>query len=870
MAGSRHRRTGVVRFYRGCLALYPAEFREEYGRELCMVFADRWRDVHSPAERLMVWLEAIRGILHEAPREHLHMILQDLRYALRILRKDATVTMAALAILALGIGAATLVFSLANGLLLRPLPYADPARLVAMEEYSPKDPNERGQISFPNFADFAARTRMVENMGVYGGGAVVLRGDDGAETVIASVVSDGVFRALGVPPILGRIFTHEEASPAGPGTAILGEELWTRRYARDSKIVGRSIVVGNGKRTVIGVMPAGFHFPERAELWVPLQNDPAKTPRTDYFLSALARLKPGVTAEQASSEMQAMLEQVHREYPAANNHWLARVTPLRTFEAANYRKQVIALLVAVALLLLIACANVSNLLLVKASARGREMAVRTAMGASRRRLIRQLASESVLLGVAGGALGTGLAYLGIPALLALIPIELPRWMSFAPDGRVLLFALGISLVTSLGFGLAPTFGVSNVDITTALKEGGRTGGGGIRQKFLRNGLVVGEVALSVILLAGAGLTVRSFLAMRGQDLGYHPEHVLSLQIAYPGAKYPEGPKRRAMIQRLTEEISALPGVTSAAFTTGVPLHDGWSRIYTIEGRPREIKDMPFVNHVVVAPGYFRTLGIALMEGREFTEADFEQPHVLMVTQSFERQNWPGESAVGKHLRFGPPARNEPWFTIVGVVSDNRHEQLKVGGRENVYLPYSADITPSSILVRAAGDPAKITSAVRARIAAFDHDIALSHIFTLPQLIERASWQDRFLAVLFLAFAVLALTLAAVGLYAALSYTVLLHTREIGIRMALGASADRVQRMLMGQGMTLAAGGLAIGIAVALALTRLLESQLFHISPMDPLTYVATPLVLIGVAALAAFAPARRATRVDPVVALRWE
>ncbi|HTS25459.1 MAG TPA: ABC transporter permease [Bryobacteraceae bacterium] len=873
MTSARHREAGILRLYRGCLALYPAEFREEYGREMCLVFADRWREVRSPAGMAMVWLEALRGILHEAPKEHLHMILQDLRYSLRILRKDATVSVAALAILALGIGATTLVFSLANGLLLRPLPYADPGRLVAVEEYSPKDPNEQGQISFPNAIDFAARAQLIENLGVYTRGSALLSGEGGAETVLVSPVSDGVFRALGVTPVLGRIFTHQEASPGGPGVVILSEELWNRRYTRDPEIVGRGIDFASGKCTVVGVMPEGFHFPERAELWVPIQNDPVKTARTDYFLGAIARLKPGATTSQATSEIDAILEQIHREYPAANNNWRARVTPLRTFEAADYQKQVIALLVAVALLLAIACANVSNLLLVKASGRSREMAVRTAMGASRRRLVRQLTLESLLLALAGGVLGTGLAWIGIPALLSLIPVELPRWMIFRPDYRVWLFALGVSLVTSLAFGLAPAWGASAVDLTRTLKEGGRAGSGGPRQRRLRNVMVAGEVALSVILLAGAGLSVRSFIAMRDQKLGYDPRHVVSLQIGYPPTRYPDRPKQHAMIQGLTEQISALPGVTSAAFSSGVPLHDGWSRIYTVEGRPRDLKDMPFVNHIVVAPGYFRTLGIRLLEGRDFAEEDYDrqqQQRILIVTQGFERENWPGESAVGKRIRFGPPARNEPWHTIVGVVADNRHEQLKAGGRPNVYLPYSPDITPDSLLVRAAGDPGKIVSALRARIRDFDKAIAVRHVFTLPQLIERASWQDRFLAVLLMAFAFLALTLAAVGLYASLSYTVSLDTREIGIRMALGASRSSVQSMLMRQGVTVAAAGLVIGIVGALSLTRLLRSQLFEISPADPVTYAITPLVLMSVAALAAFWPARRATKVDPAVALRWE
>jgi putative ABC transport system permease protein len=866
MAAARHREAGVLRIYRRCLALYPAEFRDEYGRELCLAFTDRWR-----AERsARVWLEEVGGILHEAPKEHLHVILKDLRYALRILRKDTTTTLAALAILALGIGATTLVFTLANGLLLRPLPYADPGRIVALEEYSPKDPNEFGQVSLLNFVDYAARARLVENAGVYGEGTSILRGQGGAETVSAASVSDGVFRALGVAPILGRVFTREEASPSGPGVVILSEELWTRRYARDPHIVGRSIEFGSGRRLVIGVMPAGFHFPGLAELWQALRRDPAKSARTDYSLNAIARLKPGVTAGQATAEMEAILEQIHRENPAANNNWKARVTPLRTFEAQDYRKQVIALLVAVALLLAIACANVSNLLLVKASARGREMAVRMAMGASRRRLVRQLASESLLLGLAGGTLGTGLAYAGLPALIALIPVRLPRWMHFSLDPRVLLFSLAVSLAVSLLFGLAPAFGSSRVDLSAALKEGGRAGSGG-RHKALRSVLVAGEVALSVILLAGAGLTVRSFLALRSQNLGYSPEHVLSLDVEYPEPRYPDGPKARELIHTLTAAVANLPGVTSAAFTTGVPLgEDNWTRIYTIEGRPRELQEMPFVNHVVVTPGYFATLGIRLLEGRDFTEADYDEPHILAVTRAFARMHWPGESAIGKHVRFGPPSRNEPWYTIVGVVADNRHEQLKAGGRTNVYLPYRADITPSSLLVRTAGDPAKMVSAVRARIVAFDPDIAVDHVSTLPQLIERASWQDRFLAVLFMAFAILALTLASVGLYAALSYTVSLYSREIGIRMALGASTASVQGMLMRQGMTLAGAGLVVGMVCALGLTRLLESQLFGISPRDPVTYIVTPLVLVAVAALAAFAPAHRATRVDPATVLRCE
>jgi len=870
MAVARPSESAILRIYRGFLALYPAEFREEYGREICLVFVDRWREQRSPAGLLMVWLEALAGIFHEAPKEHWNMILQDLRYAIRIMRKDAAVTVAAIAILALGIGSTTLVFSLANGLLLRPLPYAQPERLVAVEEYSTKDPNEYGNINLPNAFDMAARTKLLENLGVYGGGAVTLLGEGAAERVMAAQLSNSAFRALGVAPLFGRIFTAADDPANAAKAVILGEELWQRRYGRDPHIIGRSIQIGNARWSVVGVMPAGFHFPFRSEIWVPLRIDVAKASRTDYGLHGLARLKPGVSVEQASAEAQSLLDQIHRENPAGDNGWRARVTPMHDFVAVDYSKAVLTLLVAVALLLSIACANVSNLLLVKASARAREMAVRMAMGATRRRLIRQLVSESVILGLAGGALGVALAYAGLPGLLSLIPVELPAWMDFSVDSHVLFFALAVSLVTSLAFGIAPAFGSSGGDLTRALKEGGRGTGGGVRQKFLRNSLVVGEVALSVILLAGAGLTVRSFLAMMHQSLGYRPEHVLSLEISYPTKRYPDGPQAREMLRRLTTEVSAVPGVASAAFSTGVPLEDGWSRIFTIEGRPRDLKDMPFVNHVVIMPAYFRTLQIPLLQGREFTEADFEQPNVLMVTQSFARQYLPGENAIGTRIRFGPPKNDAPWHTIVGVVADNKHEALKGINRPAVYLPYSADITPNSLLARATGDPLKIAQAIRTRIAGVDPDFAISHVYTLPQLIERATWQDRFLTVLFIAFAAMALALAAVGLYAVLSYTVSLHTHEIGIRMALGASAGSVRRMLMRQGVGLAGIGLCAGLTAALALTQLLKTQLFEISPMDPVTYIATPVALMAVAALAAFLPARRATRVDPAIALRCE
>jgi putative ABC transport system permease protein len=869
MANARTSEAGALRLFQPFLWLYPAEFRDEYKRELCLAFLDRWREERSFVGLLFVWLHAIFGIFYQAPREHYHMIVHDLRYAFRILRKDFSVTAAAVLILALGIGSTTLVFSLANGLLLRPLPYPQPERIIAVMESSPKDPNERTQISFPNYFDIRARTRLLEDIGVYVSAQWPVRTGDSAERVPGARVSDGVFRVLGLDALLGRTISREDDAPNGPQVVVLSEGLWQRAYGRDPKVLGKTLQIDNSPFTVIGVMPAGFHFPDRADFWLPLQLDPAKAARTDYFLHAVARLKPGVSVEQATSELESLLEQIHRENPVVNNNWTAHAIPIRDFVAASYRKAVITLLVAVSLLLLIACANVCNLLLVKASARVREIAVRTALGATRSRLLRQLITESVLLGLAGGASGVVLAYAGIPALLSLIPVQLPLWMNFVPDHRVLGFALAISLLTTLGFGIIPAFGSFHSDLTDSLKEGGR-GTTGMRGKFTRHVLVVGEVALSVILLAGAGLMIRSFLALRMQDLGYRPENVLTMSIDYPEKRYPDGAPARALLRRLTEETSSLPGVVSTAFSTGVPLDDGWGRIFTVEEHPVDLKDMTFINHVVVTPGYFRTLAIPLLQGRDFTEHDFDAPRIVIVSHSFAKRNWPNENPLGKRIRFGPPKNNEPWHTVVGVVADTKHGTYKGEDRNSVYLPYNPEISPNALLVRTAGDPLQLQQALRARIIALDSDIVVSRVFSLEQIIALVSWQDRFLTVVFTAFAALALLLAAVGLYATISYSVSLSTHEIGIRMALGASVSRVRAMILRQGMTLAGAGLVIGLAVAFVLARLLKSQLYSISPSDPATYVAVPIVLILVAALAAFLPTRRATRVDPVVALRHE
>jgi predicted permease len=873
-----HKQGGIrgqaIRLYRGLLFLYPAEFRDEYARELCLALDDRCREQSWMPGILLVWIHAALGVLFEAPKEHYHMIIQDLRYAIRMMRREALVTAAAIVVLALGIGSTTLVFSLADGLLVRPLPYPEQDRLVAVEEYHPMETRAGGAVAFPNYLDIRARTQLLQDLALYSEGRATIRGEGEAERVPNALASDGLFGILQVQPLFGRTFTAEEALKNGPKVVVLGEDLWRRRYGADPDIIGKTLIIGTDSTAVIGVMPSRFHFPENAEMWLPLQLSPVGRgggTRTDHWLQGIARLKPGVSDEQASDELRSLMGQINAENPVTSYGNIARAVPFRAYVASQYRLAVISLLGAVGFLLLIACANVTSLLLVKASSRAREMAVRAALGASRRRLIRQLVSESVLLGLAGGAAGLVLTYAGLRPLLSLIPITLPTWMHFEIDGRVLGFALAVSLLTSILFGLVPAFGTSGVDLTEALKEGGRSATTGTRRRFVRNGLVVGEVALSLALLAGAGLMVRSFLALRSQELGFRPENVVTLQLAVPNTRYPPGPQGRALLGRVQEEVSSSPGVSSVAFASGAPLNSQWGRSLTVEGYPvLVLKDAPMIQHTVVSPGYFKTLGITLLAGREFVDSDWDNPLVTIVDQSLARKYWPAESPIGKRIRFGPPEDNEPWHTIVGVVSNVQNQTLSEPGNLSVYLPASPQFSPSSLIARADHDPLRVAGGIRSRIQQIDPDIATSQILTEDQIIERASWPQRFFAVLFAVFAALALVLAAVGLYGVLAYAVSLRTHEIGIRMALGATGSQVRRMVMGQGVMLVGIGLAVGTLATYGLTRLLASQLYQVSATDPRTYAGVTTVLVLTALLASYLPARRATRVDPVVALRDE
>ena len=667
----------ALRLFRGLLWLYPSEFRDHFSREICFAFADRLREQPTLACILsMYW-----GVLSEAPKEHYHVIRQDITYTLRTMRREKVATLTAVLVLALGIGSTTTIFTLANGLLLRPLPYAHQETLVTVGELPPgaERPNA---VAFPNFLDMRARNRTLENFALFTPGPLTLRGDMEAERVPGATVTASAFPALGVAPLLGHWFAPEDDQPNAPPTVILGEGLWRRRYGADMAIVGKSIIVGSTPARVTGVMPQAFHFPDVAEMWVPLRSDPKTNKRTDYFLRGMARLAPGISIPQAESDLNAVMEQIKRENPRETFEQSVKVEPFRLRTTASLQPLLFTLLAAVGFVLLIACANITNLLLVKASARSREIAVRGAMGATRMRIIRQFLAESLILGLAGAVCGSALAAAAVPGMMRLTPPDfLPSWVAFSPDLRILGFVVTVTMAASLLAGAAPAISSSRHNLVDALKEGARSSTPGSGKARLRSGLVVAEVAMSILLLAGAGLMIRTFFNLERQRTGFQPENLTTLVASVPGNRYPGGEPAQQLVRRIRQELAALPGVVAVAGASGVPILDGWGRSLTAEGHPvLSLKDAPIIRHTVVTPGYFQTIGLPILEGRDFTEQDAKDSLVTIVDAAIARRYWPNQSAVGKRVRYGPPEYNEPWHTIVGVVDEVRNQSLRATGQ----------------------------------------------------------------------------------------------------------------------------------------------------------------------------------------------
>jgi putative ABC transport system permease protein len=818
---------------------------------------------------------------------------QDTRYGARMLRKSPGLTSVAVLSLALGIGAISTIFSFVNGIMLRPLPYAEPERLVSLDETAPKRGNPSMSVSYPNFLDWREQNQSFEDIACFDTGGFII-GSSGAgsepEQLQGAFVTHGLFEILGVAPILGRTFTDDEDQPDHDLVVILSYGLWQRRFGGDPNILGQTIMLNNRPRVAIGIMPRGFQFPEVAEAWGPLALTPKIYTRTDHGLSAIARMKRGITLQQAQAEMISIASNIETQNPVTNEGLSVNVIDLRAGLIGDYKKALLILLGVVAFVLLIACVNVANLLLARATARQKEIAIRAALGANRRRIFRQLMTESLLLGVISGAIGLVLALWGMDLLLAAIPTDIPFWMKFDLDGRVVGFTAVCSLLTGFVFGTAPALEASNPDLNETLKEGGRSGAGSGRQ-HLRSLLVVAEIALSLVLLVGAGLMMRSFMSLQHVNAGIKPEGVMTMYISLPGAKYRAPEKRIAFFNQLLERVRAIAGVQSAGTNSGLPLAgNNWGRSLTVEGFPvLSVGEAPAINHCVISPGYFSAMGISILKGRDFDERDTRDapkvsqlavhgevmPNpssgVTIIDERLAREYWPDQDPIGKRIRFGPPEDNEPWHTIVGVVAEVKHQRLDASTRKSVYLPFAqAPIGGSSLVIRTSAKPENLISAVRGQLRELDPDLPLTRIMTMNEVVARSVWQQRLYTALFGVFAVVALILATVGIYGVMSYAVTQRTREIGLRMALGAQKKDVLKLVVGHGVVVTAIGLGVGIAAAVGLTRLMSTLLFEITATDPITFVGVSVLLAGVALGACFVPARRAAKVDPMVALRYE
>lgn len=823
-------------------------------------------------------------------------LLQDLRYGLRMLAKNPGFTAVAVLTLALGIGANTAIFSVVDAVLLRPLPYSHPDKLVMVWSTYAQQGNAQGGTAPPDFREWVQQNSVFEGMAAFWMVDMNLSAP-GQEPmrVQGARISASLFPLLGVKPLLGRNFAPGDEEHGHNREALISYGIWQGRLGGDPSILGREINIGGNLYTVIGVMPKGMPFFDNVppvDLWVPLSFAPGDNmnTRNNHFLPVVARLKPEVTMQQAQAEMTTISRRLADEYP--DNVGLgSKVVALHEQIVGNFRPALLVLLGAVGFVLLVACANVANLLLARAAAREREFAVRAALGARQGRIVRQLLIESLPLGLLGGMAGVLLAGWGIASLAALIPSNLPRFNPISVDGRVLFFTALVSLLTAIIFGLAPAYQSSKATIHETLKEGGCGSTEGRGRNRLRGLLVVTEMALALTLLIGSGLMLKSFYRLQRVDPGFSPENILTMQIPMPGKKYPNPALARAFLDQVLERVKALPGVHSAGVSTGLPLGfgGGWGKFFTVVGQPDppSLDKVPLVNFELDSPDYFRTIGARLRQGRLFTRQDNEtaQP-VAIINEALARRYFLNQDPVGKSIWMLPPLnllppserdpdRLAPQRTIVGVIADVKNVSLNQPADPILYAPYYQDknegwFSTVWLSVRTSSDPLALAPAVRTQVQALDPDQPVAEVATMENLVSRSESQALFSTMLLAIFAAVALMLAAVGIYGVISYSVTQRTHEIGIRMALGAKRGDVLKLVVGQGLVLALAGIAAGLVGAFALTRFLSSMLYDVKPTDPGTFVLVSLVLLGVALPASFIPARRATKVDPMVALRYE
>ena len=874
---------------------YPPAFRERFGAELRVVFEAEWREARNrgPAALARFILVSAADAFVNGTRERrsnrwcsprarrdpvMTTFLADVKYGLRLMLRNPRLAMLAVGTLALGMGLSVSLYSVAHGTLVRPLPFRDEARVVMMYEHAPQKGTIKGNVAPANFLDWRARSHAFSHMGllrpfsatVSAPGSAPMRAD-------GRRVFGDAFAALGLDPLLGRVFNADDERE-GANAVILSYRLWRQQFGADRSIVGRSITLDEVPHTVVGVLKPVLRVPGGPvgydEIFVPWVIPPRlRQLRMSHISEAVARLKSDVTHEQAQADLAAVAEGLAREYPQSNKDETVLLVPLREALVGEVTQALVMLVGAVTLVLMIACVNVANLLLARATGRRQEMMVRAALGAGRMRLFRQLFAESLTLGVAAGLAGLVLAYWFAASLGAMLPADLAAAIDTRIEPRVAMAALGACILTAVVFGLAPAWFILRGSAGHVVREGR---GGVAPPAYARRALVVVQVALAVVLLTGAGLLFRSFVRLTGVNPGFQPDHLLTLTIELPRSRYREPKEWEPFFTRLLAELRSLPGVKAAAGVSGLPLNEnGGSVGYYVEGQPApRDNEHPYVIYRLVTPGYFETIGIPWIDGRDFTTADRPATaRVVIVNRTFANRYWPGQRAVGKRVAFTSTPKPDDWTTVVGVVGDTHHWSLAQDIDVQLYVPYTQEpdwYPPGQIALRTSIDPLSVAAAARERVRTIDPQIPVSDIQTMSDIVAKSVAAPRFNLTLLGMLSISALALATVGIYGLLAFSVALRTREIGVRSALGASRGAIATMILAEGLRLTAAGILVGLAIAFAATRWLDALLFEIQPYDPATFAGIPALLLVVAAVACYLPARRAARVDPLVALRSE
>jgi predicted permease len=864
------------------------EFEQELNEHLAMLTDENVKRGMTPEEARRVARTRLGGVtqLKETNRELkglpvLETLLQDVRYAMRMLRKNPGFTAVVVLTLALGIGANTAIFSVVYAVLLKPLPYAQPEQLVTVFEAKPREGIMGNGWSYPNFAELRANNHSFSEMAGHQQHQLTLTGRGEPAVVNTAVVTPELFSVLGEKPIAGRTFVSEEGKPGAAAVVILSENLWRGEFGADPNLVGSAITLDKRSCTVVGIMRAGFRYPaisEEEQIWIPLAQDPLfgswMERRGGHWLRVTARLKPGVSMAQAQAELDAFSATLTKEFPAENEGWLVRMMPLQEMMVGNVRSALLVLLGAVGLVLLIACANIANLLLARATSRAREMAVRAALGAGRTRIVRQLLSETAVLGLLGAVAGIALAYCGVHGLSSFLQASVPRAGEIGVDRFVLGFALLLSAVASCAFGLTPALFAAKSDLQACIREGGGRSGESAGHRRARNILAGGEIALATVLLVASGLLLRSFAKLTSTSPGFDVQHVIKAAISLPRFQYSTPQQWIAFSDQLLVRIQAQPGMRDSAMAVPLPITDGFINLgFDIPGTPpASAGTSRSANFVSVSPDYLRIMAIPLLAGRFFSAHDnLSAPRVTVISQAMARMYFPNQDPLGKRLSFGFPFESVGEKEIVGIVGDVRDVALGQNPGAMMYVPFEqAPFWGGNLVVKSTLNVASLAGTIRQVVHEIDKDLPVTDIMMLPEGIDTSVAQPRFRTFLLGVFAAMALALAAIGIFGVISYSVSRRTNEIGIRVALGAQSRDVLKQVLAEGAWLAMTGLALGMVVAFVVTRLMSTLLFGVKPSDPLTFAGVSVILAAVTLAACYLPARRATCVNPLVALRYE